>query len=194
VRGTDIVEESPKDIGIMNMIGKPKRLDCLFQNYVAPVYFITAVTAGRRPLLASEAIHEALGAYAMDNVPNGRTMGRYVIMPDHLHFFVRLAPESKISDYVRWLKTAITRCLTARCNPDLQSQRIPDPRSQCSTDLRSVVHEGFVWQPGFFDHVMRSRESYAQKWEYVRMNPVRAGLVDAADKWPFQGEIERIEM
>ena len=25
-----------------------------------------------------------------------------------------------------------------------------------------------LWQPGFFDHVLRNDESYSQKWEYVR--------------------------
>jgi putative transposase len=45
------------------------------------------------------------------------------------------------------------------------------------------------WQEGFFDHVLRSSESYAQKWEYVRMNPVRAGLCAATEDWPYQGEI-----
>jgi hypothetical protein len=38
-----------------------------------------------------------------------------------------------------------------------------------------------LWQPGFFDHILRSDESYAEKWNYVRDNPVRAGLVDRAD-------------
>ena len=50
-----------------------------------------------------------------------------------------------------------------------------------------------IWQRGFFDHVIRSSESYSQKWEYVRDNPVRAGLVQEADEWPFQGELVRIE-
>jgi hypothetical protein len=45
------------------------------------------------------------------------------------------------------------------------------------------------WQEGFFDHVLRSAESYAQKWEYVRMNPVRAGLCASPEQWPYQGEI-----
>lgn len=49
------------------------------------------------------------------------------------------------------------------------------------------------WQQGFFDHLIRSSESYAQKWEYVRENPVRAGFVTAADTWPYQGEFVRIE-
>jgi hypothetical protein len=46
---------------------------------------------------------------------------------------------------------------------------------------------------GFFDHLIRSSESYAEKWEYVRENPVRAGLVTSADDWPWQGEIEYLE-
>ena len=50
-----------------------------------------------------------------------------------------------------------------------------------------------LWQPGFFDHVLRNDESYSQKWEYVRQNPVRAGLVDRADEWPYQGKIVVID-
>jgi hypothetical protein len=49
-----------------------------------------------------------------------------------------------------------------------------------------------VWQAGFFDHLLRRSESYAAKWEYVRRNPVRAGLVSEPDLWPYQGEIEPI--
>jgi len=177
----------------MNTVGKPKRLEHLFQNYAEPIYFITAVTSGRLPLLASHAVHETLRAYAAANALEGRVMGRYVLMPDHLHCFVRLASGARIGDYVRWLKTAITRSLTRPITDRCYIQSA-DLRSQCSTDLRSDICKGYVWQSGFFDHVMRSRESYSQKWEYVRMNPVRAGLVDEPEKWPYQGEIERIEM
>ena len=35
-------------------------------------------------------------------------------------------------------------------------------------------------------------ESYSQKWEYVKENPVRAGLAEKSDDWPFQGEIESL--
>ncbi len=50
-----------------------------------------------------------------------------------------------------------------------------------------------IWQRGFFDHVLRSNESYSQKWNYVRENPVRAGLVENADDWPYAGEIIPID-
>jgi REP element-mobilizing transposase RayT len=45
------------------------------------------------------------------------------------------------------------------------------------------------WQKGFFDHVLRGEESYTQKWNYVRDNPVRAGLVKEWRDWPYLGEI-----
>jgi hypothetical protein len=50
-----------------------------------------------------------------------------------------------------------------------------------------------LWRPGFFDHVLRNGESYAQKWNYVRDNPVRAGLVARNEDWPYQGEIVYID-
>jgi REP-associated tyrosine transposase len=50
-----------------------------------------------------------------------------------------------------------------------------------------------LWQRGFFDHLIRNTESYAQKWDYVRENPVRAGLVGKAEEWKYQGEIALID-
>ena len=48
------------------------------------------------------------------------------------------------------------------------------------------------WQERFFDHLLRSKESYSQKWAYVRQNPVRAGLAARHENWPYQGEIVRL--
>jgi hypothetical protein len=55
--------------------------------------------------------------------------------------------------------------------------------------LKQLGHDGEIWERGFFDHLLRSEESYAQKWAYVQQNPVRAGLVTRMDDWPYQGEI-----
>ena len=46
---------------------------------------------------------------------------------------------------------------------------------------------------GFFDHVMRSEESYSQKWLYVAENPVRKKLAARPGDWPYQGEIYPLE-
>jgi REP-associated tyrosine transposase len=59
---------------------------------------------------------------------------------------------------------------------------------------RELNVTGRVWQEEFFDHVLRSNESYSQKWEYVKENPVRAGLVKKSEDWPFQSEIESLAL
>ena len=148
---------------------KPPRLRNPFAVSDMPLYYVTANTRHRQPVLANTAVHEAFREYALQNAQEGRSVGRYVIMPDHLHFFVRGQRGFTLGTFVRLMKQSLDRVLGA-------------------------PHEAESWwQPGFFDHVMRSDESYAQKWEYVRRNPVRKGLVAAAEEWPFQGEIVRID-
>lgn len=95
----------------------------------------------------------------------GIAVGGYVILPDHLHLFVALPDTIKLGDWVGTLKRVLVRCLKG-----LGSR---DP----------------IWQRGFFDHVLRNRESYSEKWNYVRENLVRAGLVSQANDWPYSGEI-----
>jgi len=64
--------------------------------------------------------------------------------------------------------------------------KIVAPRSAGAATTSSL------WQREFFDHVLRSSESYAEKWNYVFDNPVRAGLVTTADNWPYAGEVEML--
>jgi len=91
-------------------------------------------------------------------------------MPDHLHAFVALDDERiRLSGWMRSLKGVVSA--------KLRTDRIVPP----------------YWQKGFFDHVLRSEESAAQKWEYVRENPARAGLVTRWNEWPYLGEIFRLE-
>ena len=41
------------------------------------------------------------------------------------------------------------------------------------------------WQRDFFDHRLRKEESYLEKADYIRANPLRAGLVAASEDWPY---------
>lgn len=145
---------------------RPPRLSMVFTDL--PIYFATLCTHNRQALLASEGVHNTFREGAMRAVQVGVAVGRYVIMPDHIHLFVRVGGEGKLGATVKRLREGITKHLRQHC-PGL-----------------------LVWQPGFFDHILRSSESYTEKWEYVRYNPVRAGLVKGPDEWPFQGEIEMI--
>lgn len=40
---------------------------------------------------------------------------------------------------------------------------------------------------------MRNYDHYAEKASYVRMNPVRKGLVETPEEWAFQGELKTIQ-
>jgi len=48
---------------------------------------------------------------------------------------------------------------------------------------RALGRCGPVWQEESFDHVLRSNESFREKLEYIRQNPVRRGLVRAAEEY-----------
>jgi REP element-mobilizing transposase RayT len=62
------------------------------------------------------------------------------------------------------------------------------PMIQLISDFKSWVAKrtGIVWQRDFFDHRLRSAESSEEKASYIRQNPVRAGLVENPDDWPYQ--------
>jgi putative transposase len=67
------------------------RLHFIFER--APIYFVTACTEKRRNLLADEAIHNTFKAFAHAGSKHGAWVGKYVLMPDHLHLFVALDDE-----------------------------------------------------------------------------------------------------
>ncbi len=96
-------------------------------------------------------------------------IGRYVIMPDHVHFFC--APGNDAKDLSIFMKAW---------------------KEWTSKKIKRIYDiDGKIWQREFFDHLLRNEESYAQKWDYVLNNPVRAGFVEKSDEWPWQGEIEK---
>jgi REP element-mobilizing transposase RayT len=66
-------------------------------------------------------------------------------------------------------------------------------KNSISNRLRAIKVPAPHWQKGFFDHVLRSGESYSAKWAYVRENPVRAKLVRRWEDWPYLGEIHDLE-
>ena len=141
-----------------------KRLDQIHTD--PPLYFITACTHERAPILANGPLHAVFREFCLSAKGRGVLVGRYVLMPDHLHLFVCLPPgPMTLSAWIKSLKNTLSK--------QWRHAGIRSPH----------------WQKGFFDHLMRNHESEAEKWLYVRENPVRAGLCQHADEWPYAGEI-----
>jgi putative transposase len=159
---------------------KPPRLELIFQRDNAPVYFVTFNTYTRASLLARPEVHETFINYCRRAAEFHIGVGRYVLMPDHIHLFVcfGIGCTTTLSEWIKGLKRVLDRVLV------LVGQK---PVKLSGQKLTSF------WQPGFDDHLLRSDESYAAKWDYVFQNPVRAGLVTRAEDWPYAGEITRID-
>jgi putative transposase len=135
-----------------------------------PVFFLTTCVQGRRRLLTQgTAAQVLLAEWRGAQERHGWAIGPYVIMPDHVHCFASPVADSRVplatfmGGWKEW--TAKGLCRTGVC-------------------------ETPVWQAEFFDHLLRSEESYAEKREYMRQNPVRAGLCATPVDWPFSGWID----
>jgi putative transposase len=130
------------------------------------IVFVTICTAKRRKVLAAPSPHDAI--VAAWRAAQAWLTGRYVIMPDHIHVFC--APNGldapSLERWVRYWKSLVTKTLSAKSET--------------------------IWQRDHWDRQLRSGESYGEKWEYVRNNPVRHGYVSNADDWPYQGELNEL--
>ena len=89
-------------------------------------------------------------------------------MPDHLHLFARErnVRSCSIARWTGWWKHQIAVLL------------------ECG--------ENRLWQKGLWDTRIYSWDSYREKLNYVMANPVRAGLVEESDAWPYQGMIHQV--
>ncbi len=90
-------------------------------------------------------------------------------MPDHVHFFC--APKKEVG--------VIT---------DL-SKFIGTWKSITTRGAWKIGYEGAIWQKEFVDSLMRSDESYDEKWEYVARNAVHHEKTEKPEEWLYQGDI-----
>jgi REP element-mobilizing transposase RayT len=170
-----------------------KRFDRLYKNH--PIYFVTACTENRRPIFAKDAVHNDFKKFCEKGLSQGVFVGKYVLMPDHLHLFVTFGAEyeSVLAERFRIrrarAKSAAVAAAIHNRRLSFLSEWMKSLKNSLSKTLRQMKIPAPHWQKDFFDHVMRSEESYAEKWLYVAENPIRKNLATRAEDWPFQGEI-----
>jgi REP-associated tyrosine transposase len=74
--------------------GRPPRLDQIFQSYDPPLYFVTICTLYRQKIDNLKLAQNALKQYGANAIEKFNiAIGRYVVMPDHIHLFVRGGPD-----------------------------------------------------------------------------------------------------
>ena len=122
------------------------------------LYFITINCVPRNHnQLAYPAIASAISQSLLYLQENGKLwVYLLMLMPDHLHGLFSFAHEVSMRRLISDWKRFVTR------------------------------HNAITWQRDFFDHRIRSDAFCDEKWHYIRDNPVRKGLVNTPDEWPFQ--------
>jgi len=102
-------------------------------------------------------------------VGNNRTMHLHavVVMPEHVHLL--LTPLRNAEGWPFPLKDIL--------------KLVKGPAARGVNLLNRTC--GALWQDESFDHVLRSNESFEEKLEYVRQNPVRRGLVTRPEDYEW---------
>jgi REP element-mobilizing transposase RayT len=118
------------------------------------ILFITLCIKPRIPTLANVRFHHVFLDACVD--ADQWLVGRYLIMPDHIHLFT--SPASKESCTVTRWNTYLKERMTKKLNPN------------------------WTWQSDCWDTQMRTAGHYQEKWNYVRDNPVRSGLAGSPNE------------
>jgi len=99
---------------LMIIKGRPPRLGQIFRTYVPPLFFVTICTIHRQKIRDLGTAHRAFESYIRRGRDEfGVGVGRYLIMPDHMHLFVRGGDDFELAQWVNGLKRAISVALGA---------------------------------------------------------------------------------
>ena len=125
--------------------------------------FATTRTSQGLPLLQSERNATLLIDTLRSYVAAGKfRLHDFVVMPDHMHLSMTVGADMTIEKAMQLIKGGFSYRLRKECG-----------------------YLGEVWQRGFSEQRVENRRSLLQHREYIAGNPVQAGLVDSAEKFPY---------
>jgi putative transposase len=126
-------------------------------------FFVETNTIGKRRLLQSERSAKLL----IDVLFHYRNQGEYrlhafVVMPDHFHALITVQASSTVESAMQKIKGGYS----------FRARRELSPRVG-------------MWQRGFSDKRVRSRDEFLAYRKYIHMNPVRARLASNPEEFPY---------
>lgn len=130
-------------------------------------YFLTLCTHNRHRAFTDR----DFAAFAVEQLlqqakVRGFAIIAYCLMPDHVHLVLQGITEG-----------ADLKGLMASWNTRTAYEWRQRRRSR-------------LWQPGYYDHVLRDGDDYLGVARYVLMNPVRGGLVARPEDYRWSGSTE----
>ena len=126
-------------------------------------YSLRFATSGRRPVFAAPRAAEAVIAQIQKTCDDEKfAILAYCLMHDHLHLVI--AGTGSTSDLRRCAKLA---------------------KQRADYVIRQMLGIRRLWQHGYYERILRSDEATMRAVRYVLENPVRGGLVERAEDYPF---------
>lgn len=126
-------------------------------------FFVTTNCYQRQPLFGVDESARLLMDVLRESQGKGRfLLHEFVIMRDHVHVLLTPAPDISLEKAVQFIKGGF-------------SFRIK----------KELGYRREVWQQSFTEHRIKDTADYEHHAEYVRMNPVRAGIALTADGYPY---------
>jgi len=132
-------------------------------DYTGPyAYHLVLSTYKELPLLATaDVVETCLRRLREASERRGFQVLAYCFMPTHLHLLIVGSEDSRLLPFVKHFKQTTS--------------------FDCSGEAPQL------WQPSFYDRVLRVEEDLEDIARYIWGNPVRAGMVDDWEKFPFSG-------
>jgi putative transposase len=129
----------------------------------ARTFFATTRTSQGRPLLQSERNAALMIDVLRSYVGAGKfRLHDFVIMPDHVHLLITVGGGMTVEKAMQFIKGGFSYRLK-----------------------KEFGYLGEVWQRGFSERRVENRQSFLAHREYIAANPVKAGLVDWPERYPY---------
>ena len=126
-------------------------------------FFATTRTAGGKSLFQTERMANLFIDVLRSTIRTKRIVVHdFVVMPNHVHILMTVPGEMSLEKAMQLIKGGFS----FRANKEL--------------DFR-----GEIWQRGFSDVRVNDEQSFLQHREYIENNPVKAGLANSADEYPY---------
>ena len=142
-------------------------------------HFITCSCYRRMPLLGTPEARDTflkILSEVRDHYDFG-IMG-YVVMPEHIHLLISEPNIADASMAMKVLKQRTSRALHKR----KRTASFGEPDFWEQPALNRHAH---LWQPRYYDFNVWSEHKRNEKMNYMHLNPVKRGLVEAPNDWKW---------
>lgn len=147
------------------------------------IYYITTVIYQRLPIFTrSTFVIPLLDSLNFYRYEQGFKLLGYVVMPDHLHLLIWPFGKATVSDIMRDYKTFTSKRLIRQANVEGIEDWVRAFKRAGQETRRS---DNKVWQDSYWDENVYTERFLRQKLNYIHRNPLRAGLVEQVEDYPY---------